>query len=110
MGLADIFAGLQLVTAPTVEPIELADAKDHLRVSTSFTLDDVYIQGLITFARQNIETTMRRALLTQQWRLSLKNWPGRDYGGSSQGAAYDGSGSSWNHIRIPLPPLQSVQS
>jgi hypothetical protein len=107
VGLADIFAGLQLTAAPTIEPLNLDDAKTHLRVTADF--DDPYIEGLITFARQEVEKTMRRALLSQQWMLSLKNWPGRNYGGSSYGAAYDASGSEWNHIRIPLPPLASVQ-
>ncbi len=103
------FAGLILVVPPSDEPIELNDAKTHLRVDVDFTLDDSYINLLITFARQQVETIMRRALLTQQWRLSLKQWPGRNYPSEEtlvSDLGYFGS----NYFKVPLPPLQSVQS
>ncbi len=108
--LADIFAGLQLVAGPSQEFVSLAAAKTHLRITSSFTLDDQYITYTIQFARQWAETVLRRALLTQQWMLSLKNWPGRNFNGS-QGLPYNqGQFDAFNHIKIPLPPLQSVQS
>jgi hypothetical protein len=108
--LSDIFSGLQLVTAPSIEPVTLAAAKTHLRISSSFTADDSYITFLITFVRQQAETVLRRALLTQQWVLSLKNWPGRDFAGSQGLALNPGQFDRYDHIKIPLPPLQSVQT
>ena len=55
-----------LVTAPTEEPVSLAEAKLHLRVD--YTNDDVLIGALITAARQHAENDTRRALVTQTWR------------------------------------------
>lgn len=109
MDLAEIYAGLILAVGPTEEPITLAQAKNHLRVSTSFTVDDTYITDLIAFARWQVETVMRRALITQQWRLSLKNWPGRDCRGSQGRVGDPGTWDANNSIKLPLPPLQSVQ-
>ena len=57
------------ITAPTEEPITLAEAKAHLRVST--TEDDQYIDGLITAARQWAERTTRRAIVTQTLSVSF---------------------------------------
>jgi uncharacterized phiE125 gp8 family phage protein len=64
---------LLLVTAPTKEPIDLPEAKGHLRVDVSD--DDEYITSLIVVAREHIEDITRRALLTQTWDYSLDGWP-----------------------------------
>lgn len=56
---------LSLVTAPTVEPVSLADAKLHLRVTS--TDDDALITALIGAAREYVETFTHRALITQTW-------------------------------------------
>jgi uncharacterized phiE125 gp8 family phage protein len=55
----------QLVTAPTLEPITLAQAKEHLRVDG--TDEDALIGLCITAARQRIEEECRRAFLKQKW-------------------------------------------
>lgn len=81
---------LTMVTAPSVEPVSLADAKTHLRVSVSD--DDDLITALIATARQWAEAFTRRALITQVWDLFLAEWPEDD------------------EFEIPLPPLQSVTS
>lgn len=101
------YAGLQLVTAPTAEPLSLQDALDHLRVDQG--VDDAYVTLAITLARQQCETILRRALMTQTWMLSLQNWPGRDYQNwpvsfTSELDIY----YKYNYIKIPLPPLQGV--
>ena len=108
MVLSEIYAGLQLLAAPTIEPLSLNEAKTHLRVTIN--LDDDYITFLITQARQYVEMVLRRALLTQQWVLSLKNWPGRNFYGSQGLELNPGQWDRYNHIPLPLPPLQSVQS
>ncbi|MFQ5535459.1 MAG: head-tail connector protein [Sphingomonadales bacterium] len=82
---------LSLVTAPAAEPITLAEAKDHLRITG--TDDDVYITRLIAAARQHVDGSdgiLGRALITQTWDLFLPKFPAE--------------------IRVPLPPLQSVTS
>lgn len=106
-----MYAGLQPVTLPTTEFVLLSDAKSHLRVDTSFTADDAYLTRLISMARSQCESIMRRAFLSQTWTLSLKNWPGRDYENwpvslTSELDVY----YKYNYIKLPLPPLQSVTS
>lgn len=81
---------LKLITAPTVEPISLVEAKAHLRITES-TYDDM-IEMLIGAVRQSIDGkdgVLQRALVTQTWDLYLDCFPGHE-------------------IRIPLPPLQSI--
>jgi len=62
-----------LVTAPTAEPVTLAEAKLHLRVDDN--ADDALIGALITAARQHAEHDTRRALVTQTWKLALDVFP-----------------------------------
>jgi len=65
--------GLTLLTAPTEEPVSLAEAKAHLRVD--FHDEDVLIASLIVAARQAVEERTGRALVTQKWRQTLDAWP-----------------------------------
>lgn len=82
--------GLVLVTAPSGEPVTLAEAKAHLRVD--ITDDDVSIAGFIKGAREQFELDTRRALITQTWDLTLDAFP------------------SASELELPLPPLASVTS
>jgi uncharacterized phiE125 gp8 family phage protein len=81
---------LKISVEPAEEPIEVADAKDHLRVT--HTDDDEYIGNLIKAARIWCENFQNRAYVTQTWRLLLDEFPSEDY------------------IELPRPPLQSVTS
>jgi len=81
---------LMISIHPTEEPIELSEAKTHLRVEIDD--DDGLIQGMIKAARENCEAVTHRALITQTWKYYLDKWPDKDY------------------IELPLPPLQSVSS
>lgn len=83
---------LTLVTAPTVEPVLLAEAKTHLRVDTSD--DDAYITALIATARTKIERDAQLQLITATWLAVYDAFPRFDK----------------HAIEIPLPPLQSVAS
>ena len=80
---------LKLITAPAAEPVSTSEAKSHLRVDT--TADDTYIGTLITVARQNVESHLRRALISQTWEVVLDAFPA-------------------GVIRLPKPPLASVTS
>ena len=80
---------LKLITAPAAEPVSTSEAKSHLRVDT--TADDTYIGTLITVARQNVESHLRRALISQTWEVVLDDFPA-------------------GVIRLPKPPLASVTS
>lgn len=81
---------LQRSTAPVIEPVDLIQAKLHLRVEGS--ADDDAIDAMLVTAREHVEDITRRALLTQTWDYSLDGWP-------------------WCHaITLPLGNLQSVTS
>lgn len=62
-----------LLTAPAVEPLSVADAKNFLRVEHGD--DDAIIAGLIAAARNHVEALTRCGLITQTWRLVLDRWP-----------------------------------
>lgn len=66
---------LELVTAPTIEPLTLAEAKVHLRVTG--TDEDALITRLISAARRQIEAIIRRKLITQHWRVYFDAFPGQ---------------------------------
>jgi uncharacterized phiE125 gp8 family phage protein len=80
---------LTLVTAPALEPVSLAEAKVHLRVTVAD--EDALIDGLIRAAREYVETFTHRALITQTWDLKLDRFPS-------------------DAIRLPHAPLVSVTS
>jgi uncharacterized phiE125 gp8 family phage protein len=62
-----------LTTPPTVEPVSLAEAKAHLRVTHSD--DDPYISTLIISARRMIERLYDLALVAQSWSMYFDAWP-----------------------------------
>lgn len=82
---------LSLITAPTAEPVTLAEAKSHLRVDSAD--DDTLITALIAAARLHLDGKdgwLGRALVTQTWDLLLDDFQGV--------------------IRLPLAPVQSITS
>lgn len=81
--------GLKLKTPPNAEPVSLAEAKLHCKADTAD--DDTLITSLIIAARQQAEHETGRALVTQEWELSIDAFPA-------------------DSLEIPLPPLQSVAS
>jgi uncharacterized phiE125 gp8 family phage protein len=64
-----------LTVPPAVEPIALADLKAHLSLDGGE--HDATLTRLIATARQHVETTTRRALIAQGWRVTLDRWPYR---------------------------------
>jgi uncharacterized phiE125 gp8 family phage protein len=62
-----------LTTAPLVEPVSLAEAKAHIRVTHND--DDTYINTLISAARRLIEQRYDLALLQQNWSVYVDCWP-----------------------------------
>jgi uncharacterized phiE125 gp8 family phage protein len=81
---------LKRTGAPAVEPISTDEAKSQIRVDIAD--DNTLIDTEIAAAREFLEQAMRRAFITQTWRLSLSAWP------------------AGNEIEIPRPPLQEVSS
>jgi uncharacterized phiE125 gp8 family phage protein len=80
---------LKLITAPSDEPITLAEAKLHCRVDGSD--EDTLLTLMIGAARRAAENRTGRALLTQTWELALDAFPASE-------------------IELPLPPVQSITS
>lgn len=54
-----------VVTAATVEPVTLAEAKEQLRLNATFTVDDTYIGELISAARDRVEQYCNRFFTSQ---------------------------------------------
>lgn len=64
---------LREITTPTVEPLTLAETKEHLRVTGSD--DDSYIGGLIIAVRQYCENVTGRYFVERQVRWTLDSFP-----------------------------------
>jgi uncharacterized phiE125 gp8 family phage protein len=64
---------LILTTPPATEPVSLAEAKAHLRVTHAD--DDIYISTLIVSARRRIEARTGLRLITQGWSQFMDCWP-----------------------------------
>lgn len=73
--MAELLARSSLVTAPTVEPLSLAEVKTHLRVQSEVTDEDGLLEGLIVAARNRAEMETGRALITQTWNVLLDRTP-----------------------------------
>lgn len=58
---------LTRVTAPSSEPVTLAEAKLYLRVDN--TTEDSLIADLIVAARMSAESYLKKSLITQAWKL-----------------------------------------
>lgn len=78
---------LSLISAPTDEPVSLAEAKLHCRVDIS--TDDDMITAMIVAARQRAEHETGRRLMTQTWDLLLDAFPAAE-------------------IELRRPPVQSI--
>ena len=84
---------LSLVTAATVEPITLDEAKLQVR-RTHVTDDDQYLEDLcIPAVRSEAERATGRQLMTATWDLVLDRFP-----------------ICTTYIELPRPPLQLVSS
>lgn len=85
---------LEVVTAPTYEPISTAEAKRWLRIDD--TNSDLVIALLIKAMREQAENLTHRAFISRQLRLSLPCYPPDEAYGLK--------------IELPCPPLISVDS
>jgi hypothetical protein len=114
---------LRLIAAPQVEPLLPADdvVRQHLRVIDSS--EDAWISIALTKAREQAEVVCRRALISQQWLMTLDKFPSP--GASTSSANWYGpswgtgpgpltttrpDGISQYEIFVPRPPLVSVDS
>jgi len=82
----------KLKTAPTIYPVSLTKAKQHLDIDELDTDYDDYINSIIPAAVEAAEKFMRRRLITQTWYAYLNEFPDGD------------------RIVLPFGQLQSVTS
>lgn len=94
---------LDLVTAPAIEPISVAEVKNAVRVDHS--TDDTLIGYLITAARSNAEAFTRRAFITQTWKMFMDNFSGHTYYYWDTSTHHR---ARMDSIEIPMSPLISV--
>jgi uncharacterized phiE125 gp8 family phage protein len=64
---------LMRTVQPAVEPVTLTEAKAHLRLD--HVSEDDLLAGLIRAAREEVERATGLALIDQDWRLALDEWP-----------------------------------
>jgi uncharacterized phiE125 gp8 family phage protein len=64
-----------LITPPAIEPVTLAEAKAHLRLSAEGGPEDDLIAALLVAARIHVERATRLMLIAQTWRLYRDDWP-----------------------------------
>lgn len=107
--MSDHIQNLVMTTPPSEEPISLATAKLHLRVT--ITQDDPLISALITAARELCEKEVRRAFVTRTYQLRLNRFPWNspqvylpNYSDERMPSG------TWGMIELPKPPLISVTS
>ena len=79
---------VSLIAPPVLEPVSLDEVKAHLRLTGSD--DDDYLSALIVAARLQVETSIRRVLIDQTWRVWRDDWPA------------DGL------VELPIGPVRSI--
>ena len=85
--------GLSLATAPTSEPITLAEAKKHCEIGAEVNHHDEHLERLIQAARVYVENFTGRQICTATWDLYADSWPADSLA-----------------IYLPKGPIQSVSS
>lgn len=92
---------MRLLTAPTAEPVTLAEAKLAARISDGDPLEPM-LAGLITAARQVAQQQIGRPIMQQIWRHELADWPAADamlYGHQPTAVAIAyWTGSAWQSL------------
>ena len=96
---------LQLITAPTAEPLDLAEAKLHSRVDVSD--DDLLIGAMISAARDYAENLTTKQLVAARWKQVMDSFPGRHAGLAPYGSAFSLPG---NAILLRMHPVIQVLS
>lgn len=79
-------------TAPSVEPVSIADQKLHLRLLNTDSEHDKLLQSIIKAARQYIERVNGLAIIQQTWTLTLEAFPASKF------------------IALPRYPVSSITS
>jgi len=101
-------AGLQVTTAPSVEPLNLQEVKEYLRVEDS--TDERVLRPYVESVRRIAEEHMGRALMSQTLTLFVDSFD------ELEDPLWDGMRKApylnnyKNHITLPRAPVTSVTS
>jgi uncharacterized phiE125 gp8 family phage protein len=96
---------LQRVTAPSVEPVSLNEAKLNSKID--ITDDDAIVMSLIMNAREYAEMLTGRSFITTRWKLVLDAFPGPSLMGVPMGRSF----SIPEHaILLPKSPVSQIVS
>jgi hypothetical protein len=68
-----MFKSLKRITAPSVQLVSTADAKEHLRVTDSD--EDDLIDSLVVAATEKLEDHLRQSFIEQTWQIRLDSLP-----------------------------------
>ncbi|PXV60664.1 phage conserved hypothetical protein, phiE125 gp8 family [Dyella jiangningensis] len=98
---------LQLITPPTAEPIDLAEAKAHSRVDIPD--DDMLIGALISAARDFAENLTGKQLVTARWKLVLDCFPGGERPEAPYRQAFSLPGNAILLSKFPVIQVVSIQ-
>ena len=100
---------LRLITAPSTEPVTLAEAKAYAKVDD--TSEDTLITNWIAAARELVEQATGRKLMSQVWALVMDQWPQQAkeiwWDGVREGALSAFYGYS-PFIVLPLAPVSAA--
>ncbi|MFM0256097.1 head-tail connector protein [Paraburkholderia sediminicola] len=98
---------LQLITAPSAEPLTLAEAKLHLRVDIDD--DDTLIGALIAAARDYAQGETHKQMVSARWKQVLDSFPGPSLIGIPYGRQYTLPGHAIYLQRAPVIRVLSIQ-
>lgn len=110
-------------TAPTAEPVSVAQVKAFGRIDANDVSQDQMIAIFIGAAREAVQQICRSSFATQSWKLGLDkfpspsletssaNWYGPAWGvGPGPLTVMKPDGKTQFEIVLPMPPLQTVDS
>lgn len=94
--------GLQLLTPPTWQPVLVGDMANHSRIQNNNDAENGVLQAFINAAQDYVETATRQKCATQQWLMTMDEFPGRQVD--------DYRPPTWRYgiIRLPWAPVVSV--
>jgi uncharacterized phiE125 gp8 family phage protein len=105
----EFIQNLVTVTPPVEEPVSLALAKSHLRLT--YTSQDALVSGLISAAREYCEKEVQRAFVTRTYELRLNRFPVTlPFAYLPYFSLERMPNQTYGIIRLPKPPLVSVDS
>ena len=94
-------------SAPAIEPVLRADARNFLRVDSDLTADDALIDMLISSARMDAESLTGRSLISQTYKVVLDSFPNSCDMAAPYGVLYS---LPPNAIQLERGPVISVDS